>query len=281
MTSTTPTTRPALVMLITGALCAGAGAGAQPEPDPLAGPRVSEQAQAPTLVHRGYDGRLMALDAPPEVAALDLLDLSEEDWARVEAVLGERASAIDKVVIENVRTLVELQAATSTGDTQAQRRLLGTIVDELRDLRRSGRLVDQIARAVPEDKADAYRRLVRERHMARFEELKIESEKDGSEDPDTAAFRRLIVEALGQEIKGSYERVVTQRIQDFSALLSRLDLDEQTEGVIRRMVEDFGQETALNPTPGQRRELFGRIYRALPTEAQGRLLAVLREGDGG
>ncbi len=275
----TRTRIPGLAILLTGALCSGAAAQNQPLPDPLAGPKVSDQAQAPTLVRRGYDGALKPLEAPPEIAALDLLALSEEDWSTIEPVLSERAGRIDRVVIEHILTLAELTSATAAGDKESERRLFGIIVNDLREVDRGVRLVDVIAPYVPQAQRSEYRRLVRERHLARFEELKREVVLERKPNPDAEAFERLIVEAIGLEIERSYDRIVTSKVVEFERFLSDLALDPETEGRVRRLGEAFAQRTALNPTPEQTRVLLAEIYDLLPTDAKGRLLKVLR-GDG-
>ncbi|MFI4896366.1 MAG: hypothetical protein ACIARR_00915 [Phycisphaerales bacterium JB059] len=244
--------------------------------NPLAGPSVASSARAPTLVDRGYDGALRPLDAPAEIAALDLLDLTSEDWAEIEPVLESRAEAIDRVVLNHIRTLVELQSARASGDIGEQRRLTALMVEDLRPLQRQGRFIDQVARVLPAEKRDRYKALVRERHLARYEEIRAGLEGEGVEHAESEAFKRLIAEALGQEIQRSYDRVAVQQTQRLEELLRELDLDLETEGEVRRLVTAFGQRTALNPTPEERRSLFAQIYRALPPDAQGRLLRVLR-----
>ena len=44
---------------------------------PLGGPSISEQAKAGSLISKGFKGEVLPLDAPPPIAALDLLDLDE------------------------------------------------------------------------------------------------------------------------------------------------------------------------------------------------------------
>ncbi|MEZ6241998.1 MAG: hypothetical protein R3B57_03050 [Phycisphaerales bacterium] len=278
--TTLPRLAPVMAWLASTALALPAIAQPEGEPPVLEGPKVEAEATKPTLVHRGYDGALEPLEAPPEVAALDLLDLDADTREAIDHVLGARAATIDGVVLRNVRTLVELQTAKATGDKAAQRELLGSLVDQLEPLRKSGRLVDQIAKVLPDEQVPEYRRLVRERHMARFEEIRAELRSEGLEDVDAAAFKRLIGEALGLEIKRSYDRIVESGTSRLEETLEALELDTQTEGEVRRLVQDFAQKTALNPSPEQRRELFGQIYRALPADARERLVRMVREPRG-
>lgn len=249
---------------------------AQDEPDPLAGPKVQQPAERTSLVERGYNGELSPLDAPPEVAALDLLGLSGEQWAPVDEVLTRRAAAIDAVVVKHIQTLVELQSAKATGDNAEQRRLIGLIVEDLRDLRRSGRFVDQVAAALPEDKRAAYKTLVRERHLADYQQHRAQLEQEGAERAESQAFQRLMLQALGQEIQRSYDRIAVQGTQRLDELLAELDLEPAVEAEVRRLVSESAQRTALNPTPEQRRELFAQVHRALPPEAQRRLAQLYR-----
>lgn len=244
--------------------------------DPLAGPKVEQSPRQATLTQRGYTGELAPLEAPPEVAALDLLGLSDAQWAPVNEALAQRAASIDAVVRRHIRTLVELQSAKATGDTSEQRRLMGLIVEDLRGLRRGGRFVDQVASALPEDKRDTYRRLVRERHLADYQQIRAQLEQAGEERAESIAFQRLILRALGHEIERSYDRIVTEGTERLEEILRELRLEPAVEGEVRRLVQAFGQRTALNPTPEQRRELFAQIYRALPGEARARLAELFR-----
>jgi hypothetical protein len=255
---------------------AGHAPGQEEGASPLSGPEVGSTARPTSLVERGYDGALRPLDAPAEIAALDLLDLTPEDRAKIEPVLSERSGAIDRVVLGHIRTLVELQGARASGDVEEQRRLTALIVDDLRPLRRQGRFVDQVARALPEEHRERYKTLVRERHLARYEEIRAQLEGEGVGQAESEAFKRLMGEALGQEIQRSYDRVAVQQTQRLEELLRELDLDLETEGEVRRLASEFGQRTALNPTPEERRAHFAQIYRALPPDAQGRLLRALR-----
>lgn len=260
----------------------GALAGDPPEEAPvLGGPEIDEGATRETLVRRGYDGALEPLEAPPEVAALDLFDLDAETREKIDEILADRAAVIDGVVVRNVRTLVELQGATAAGDTAAQRRYLATLVDQFEPLRKSGRLVDKLAAAMPEADRREYRRLVRERHTARFEEIKAELENAGLEDVNAVAFKRMIAEAIGLEIKASYDRIVASGTAQLEETIAALRLDPETEGEVRRLVTEFGQRTMLNPTPEQRRELFAQIYKVLPPDARRRLVDWYRDGAGG
>ncbi len=267
------------VLIVTTAMPLAPGV-AQPadEPPALSGPKIEEEASRATLVRRGYDGALEPLEAPPEVAALDLFDLDDQTWEKIDVILGERAAVIDGVVVRNILTLVELQAANATGDAASQRRLLGSIVDQLEGLRKSGRLVDKLARVLPREHVKAYRDLVRERHTARFEELRVELHSARIEDADHAAFKRLIAEAIGLEIKRSYDRIVEAGTSQLEETLAAMELDPETEGEVRRLVQDFAQKTALNPTAEQRRGLFADIYRALPPDARRRLVNLYRDG---
>ncbi len=273
-------TRTILTLMALGLMTAAAGAQpaeAPPADEPvLGGPQVEEEAERRTLVRRGYDGALERLEAPAEVAALDLFDLDEEIWNEIDGVLTARAAVIDGVVVRNVRTLVELQAAKAAGDMAAQREYLASLVEQMAPLRRGGRLVDQLARVLPEDVRGEYRKIVRERQMARFEEIRAELRSAGLEDVDAAAFKRLVAEAIGLEIKRSYDRIVAAGTAQLEDTIAALELDPQTEGEVRRLVTEFGQETALNPTAEQRRELFAEIYRVLPPDARRRLVEMYR-----
>src|SRR5438093_102916 len=84
-------------------------------PTPLAGPAVAPAEPRATLVSFDLNGRVRRLESSPEAAALALLKLPEGARAKAEAVIAERAAAIDRFVGENLLLLSQLDTATKAG----------------------------------------------------------------------------------------------------------------------------------------------------------------------
>ncbi len=222
------------------------------DPAVLGGPPVAPSADAPRLAERDYAGRVKPLEIPPEEAAIGLLNLDAEAKERVDAILIARAAIIDRVVIENIESLLELQSARAANDRETVQRVLAELVAKLGPLRERGRLVDEIAAALPEDKAAEFRSLVADYWKA------VLGEEGGGR--ATARVRtRETLQAFGREIKRSYDRQVTARVAEFDSLLAKLGLAPEQESKIRSLVTDFGQQTKLNPSPAQQRELVEKI----------------------
>ena len=79
--------------------------------EPLAGPQVEAEDRARALVARDFAGRVARLEVPPEEAALALLELDPVVREATDRVLADRAAALDRIVMANVKLLVRLQSA--------------------------------------------------------------------------------------------------------------------------------------------------------------------------
>src|SRR5690349_15242807 len=111
-------------------LAAAALAAMQPQParapdrPPLAGPTVAPAVERNTLVSYDLNGRLRPLDVSPDLAAIELLNLSPELRAHVDAVIAARAEAMDQFVTSNLMLLSQLDTASKAGDKLDQAALL-------------------------------------------------------------------------------------------------------------------------------------------------------------
>lgn len=279
--------RAGLVLLLVSA--AGASALAQadspaaPSPliGPLTGPSVDATKAKRSLVERDYEGKVRRLEIPAEEAAIGLLGLSEMDRAKADEVIRERAATLDKVVIENVDLLLEMQTARASGDMAKVRDVIQRFTAKLEGLRSRGKPVDEIASALPEANREEYRRLVKEYHRAVYDELAQEAKSRGERWRPREIIARQVAQAVGAEVKRSYERQIGSRTQEFEQVLARLDLSPEQEAEIRRMVNQWAQEVKLNPTPTQRREIVEKVLSKLtPTQRRAALREFLAERAG-
>lgn len=132
------------------------------EPAPaLGGPVVTERAGKPSLVKRDMEGRLERLEGRPEIAALELLNLTAGERAEADKMLAERAGRIAIVRSENQTTIVKLQGARQAGDSQAARAALQELRPKLADLLEPT-LEARLAGAIPAARRDEFSQLLRE-----------------------------------------------------------------------------------------------------------------------
>ncbi len=82
---------------------------AQPPREPsLGGPKVTEQAAKPTLIHRELDGSIKRLDTAPAEAAVRLLKLDDATRTKVDAILTEQSAAWDALIRTNLKDVARL-----------------------------------------------------------------------------------------------------------------------------------------------------------------------------
>jgi Spy/CpxP family protein refolding chaperone len=289
-----------LLLHVIARLVAGLSAGLfimQPDPDtrpgdaasppspvaPLGGPAVAPEANTRTLVKRDFNGTLERLEIPPEEAALELLNLSEQEKTDTRLILAERAAILDKVVGENLPLLIQANNARESGDAAAGTRYLRELSTHLRALTARGRLSDELVAVLSPENGQALRTLVRDYWMAVFEDARAAAQRaQASEMGGSAAggdrassremMRRELLASLGAEIRRSYQRRIASRQGELDDLLSRLDLDDATEGEVRRLFADFAQQTLGNPTAAQRAQLANDLFRMLTPEQRRQVL---------
>lgn len=289
-----------LVVLLLGVLRPQpeAPTAAQPpaqNPAPLGGPSLAREAVRRTLVKRDFNGTLERLDIPAEEAALELLDLSEQEKTDVRLILAERAAILDKVVGENLPLLIQANNARESGDAVAGARYLRELSTQLRAFTARGRLSDELVAVLSPENGETLRTLVREYWQAVFEDARaaarsaapsdgmqpsdpIAADRDGAPRPGAERpnaremMRRELLAAFGTEIRRSYERRIASRQGELDQLIAALDLDDATEGEIRRLFTDFAQQTLGNSTPAQRTKLANDLFRLLTPDQRRKVL---------
>lgn len=306
------------------ALGAEPGAG-QPKPeaaptatDPLAGPRVREggsdrPAGAPTLIERTFEGKLKRYDTRIEEAAAERLDLSPAQRENVSAILAARAAKMDSIVRENVELLLKGLAARESGDRVLIRENLLAMRETFGDLADRGGLLDELADALPTEKADELHAVVQEYWRALIEEETAKQRRDrvkfmedapASEEPgehgvkDEAApdmdsmpnqrvggsragnrqvLTRLALEEFGREIKRSYDRIAQDGQRRLDEVVTRLALSPEQESRVRQIVLQHAQEAKLNPNSKQKSRLFFDVLRELTPEQRRKFMELVRD----
>lgn len=246
----------------------------------LTGPRVENQAAAPSLIRVGYNGRIeRVVDAQPEVAALELVDLEAEARARIDTRLEDRAAFMDGAVLEHYQTLLELYAAFGAGDQGDVIRLYLEFSSHLQPLFEGGGLGRQLASEMPVPTRREYGRLLAAYYGAVARDMLDHPEEMQGDVPKDApdAMRRYRIQLLMEEVGRSFARIIRQKTEEFDEVLGALRLTPEREGEVRAMVQSFAQDVGLNPTEEQKRAIFMRLMQVLEPEERQRLLGwVLR-----
>jgi hypothetical protein len=266
-------------------------------PDLMAGPALQERPKLKTLVQFDYEGKLrrpggegMMKAVTVEEAALALLSLSKDELEKIEAIKTKRAAAFDALVIRELDTLLELQAAAAAGKQAEVGKLLlklsrssdeirkpGTIRSQFersltREHRREfGRLLDEYVEALRNESADQSTPMMDE--MAEFEaDAGILGEADAGtgEEMEPAKGERkrrfqVVIEerlrGLQIELERSVDRVIRNREgeQEFEALLASLELNQDQERRVRSLVQQFVLETKFSPNESDYARLVVKI----------------------
>ena len=246
------------ILVVVGA--AGFALGQEPV---LKGPTVATPAVRATLVEEDFNGKLKRLEVPAEEAALKLLSLDDATRAKTDKIFAERAAILDKGVIENLELIAQIQSAGQSGDKAEALKLFGEFAKKLDGLKARGRLVDEVRDALPEGKQSQFMALVKEYHEAGIKDNMAQAAARQEQLTRREAAGREVLQAVGREIKRSYDRQIGARNADYEQLLASLDLKPEQERKIRNMVTDWVQATKANPSAEQKKDLFWKIHAEL------------------
>ncbi len=259
------------------------GSAAGQDDAPLGGPPVDASATAPTLIERDYEGRLRKLERRPEIAALDMLGLTDTELAPANEVVDERAALIEKIVFNNLLLLGEVGTALETAPPGAG---MEAVEPDLRErfeaalgpLWMGTPLVDQIQDALPEHARVEYRRIVDTWYAAAMEQARLTN-------PDAPAspYELVMRDVVGGEVESAYERGQAGRDQAYEEFLAALELDPETEGRVREAALDAYLEilndTGREPTQAEEALIFRKMLAVIPEEDHPRVWrAVFRMG---
>lgn len=256
--------------VVMGAACLAAG---QQAASPLAGPRVVEAGEGTrSLVRHGYDGSVTRLEVPPEEAAVGLLTLDDAARAGVERVFSGRAAVLDRLVLDNLDKLIELNTAGQAGDKPRVAALAMELIAKSAPMREHGLLRDEVAAALPRESRAEYLRLVEGYWRAIGDEAK---EKGKGRLGAVVQERGRL---LGEAVRRSLERQIDPKgEEDFDRLIARLELRPEQETRVRHMAEEFILGARFRPTQAQEVAFIARVAAMLDAEQRGRLAAYIAE----
>lgn len=266
-----------------------------PPADLLGGPAVSEPDDgAPSIVERTFDGTLIRVEGTPEEAALLALGLSDAEREAVDDVLAERVAAVDAVLESNLDLFFSFmnmqrgqQAQRSTEERRARFDQLRRLRSVLAPLLEAGTLRELLADALPDEDRPAFLSMIE----AYEEALADEEQAVGSGDDGAMQQRRLRGGRVDQseeaarfravlaEFRGSYERVIGQRVQQYQQTLDQLDIDPETRAVIEAKVQGALSELGTEgyDEEAANRARFRAIMAELTPDQQRELIEALRE----
>lgn len=245
--------------------------------DPLAGPAVPAAAQQRTLIERDADGRIKRLDRAPAEAAVRLLNLGPDVQKQVDAILTERAAILDGLVAEHLREIVEIAGAAQSGDREGAMRKLMDLAPYARPLRERGQVGEELARALPEAQAGQVRQMVQAYTQALIQEERDAAKARGEAFNERAVTRTETLRLVGEEVRRSYERVVGQQAADFDKLIQTLNLSDEQESQVRKLVGDQFTQTYGKATAAQKARVFAEVWRLLSSEQRAELQRHMRQ----
>ncbi|MEM7754033.1 MAG: hypothetical protein AAF297_00175 [Planctomycetota bacterium] len=155
----------AATLLVAGLAVAPAAAQSTSEPL-LSGPSVDTTDAEKSLVRRGFDGEMERLGQQPEIAAVEMLELSESERLVVDLVLGERAALIDGIVRANRSTIQEMGQSRKARDREGVREAMQKLQPALQPALDQGSLTDLISAALPDAKQTEFTTLLSDYNTA-------------------------------------------------------------------------------------------------------------------
>lgn len=240
-----------------------------PREDLLAGPGVESKPAAPTLVRHTFDGDLIEVEEEPHLAAIRLLELTDEQRAALEKALNERLLTFDQALRANYGLIAEL-----TGIQQkpmAERiALLGKVTQAFKPFIDRGTMLDEMRDLLTSEQRTEVERLVVEYAEAKLADMRRELMNPDAPRPQLLTRWRL--ESFGQMIRQSIERQVGLRREAFEQLLARLSLSPEQDSKVRAIVQDIAvKELEGKVSAADRTRVFMQVRALLTPEQQKQL----------
>jgi hypothetical protein len=282
--------RPLVLAMVSGLLlceCAASPRWDEPEKsappasdaDALRGPTIEKSPERPehSIVERDFNGRLKKLEDHPVLVALSRLTLTPEQKSAAEKVLGDRAAAIDTIVRDNLKELVELDGAKKSGDTATANKLQAELLEKAKPFFKRGTMLAELMPVLPDDKFAELKKMVDEYNKVATQDRNT-NPMSGKDKPNPVG--NLLAqgfENFGAEAKASFKRVVEAGGKDFDNLIKMLQLTPEQESKVRQKAGDLFQKTYGKPTKAQQFRLVLDIYAELDTEQRHRLAQFIGE----
>ncbi len=241
--------------------------------DALRGPTVTRSPERPdhSIVQRDFNGRVKKSEEHPVLLALSRLSLTPEQKAATDKVLAERGAALDAIVRDNLRLIVEYAQAKQTGDAAAIAKLQPELLEKAQPFFKRGTMLAELMPAIPDEKFAELKKMIDEYNTLAAQDRVMDTMSGTSKPNRLGAAIAQGFENFGAEARASYERVVGAGGKDFDALIKTLQLTPEQESKVRQKAGDLFQKTYGKPTKRQTFRLFLDIYAELDTDQRHRL----------
>lgn len=260
----------------------------------LSGPAVEAEPGGGQLDVMNLDGTMKRLDAPAAEIAVEMLDLDDATRARVDAVLEERAAAIDSFVQANLDLLTVLPTLRNEENREKRREVFQQVREGLAPELAKGTLAERIAAVLPDEqrasyesaletyRADLLEARLRELDPERAERARTMMQRRGRALGGGAGAGRIgaefqeVQQIIQIELRRSYERIRAQQQSNIASLVERLDLDPETEERVRSILREAATE-AGDPREIDRRKVLREINAVLTPEQRRAFMRSIRE----
>jgi len=235
---------------------AGLATGEPLKADPsgvLAGPKVNEEAERPSLVKRSFGGELELLDSRPEVAAVSLLALAEEERAIVNEFFAQRTAAVTAALSENMDLFLRLQAARQAGELAGARPLMREFRQAVAPLI-DPPLVEQVASVLPEDSREEFARLVSEYKQALEQQQAADRNRGTESRAENLMQRRRNPSRAAESALSDTRYELSQLLREMARTLSSI--------VAERRARTDELISAIDATPEQQAEIMSILREA-------------------
>lgn len=259
----------ALVVIVA---IASVSSAARADDPPLAGPRIDQPGviAAASLVERDFDGRLKRLEGLPVEAALDRMNLTDAQRDAAAKPLRDRSLAIEKILRENLKLVIDAQAAFKPGDDGRGQRAVAKLYELAQPVLGGPKPLDLAAAALDESHARELRRIVGEYTKAAVED-RMAGHVDGKKSDRFGAFVAENATGVFKEIELAAKRVFEGGDRDFQDLSRKLGLTPEQESKIQAVFIEMA--TAQNGPPDKLKQLQAILsaYALLSDDQRARL----------
>jgi hypothetical protein len=246
------------------------------EPASLAGPRIGAKHDEKTLVQRDFDGRLKRLEGHPVYAALDMMDLSKDERAAAMKPLMQRSLAIEKIMRDNTRLVLEAQAAFKPGDDGRGQQAVVKLYELAQPVFAGGKLIDLAAAQLPPEKARELRQLVGEYMQAAVAD-RMAGNVDGKKQERLGAFLGESGALFGKEVEIAAKRTFEGGEKEFKELSRKLDLTPEQESKMQALFINMMTKGYQKPSKGDQMKVLLSAYSLLTDEQRAKLREMMAQ----
>ncbi len=272
-------------------LIAGTALGAEPQSadkPTLSGPKVQTPQTKDSLVERNFEGEMKQLQIRPEVAAIEKLDLSDDEKQGVERVMQKRAALVERALYDNMALFLEVQGLrqsgavgpNASGDESTRRKGREKMLEMQEKVQPllHPRLSDTLASELTPEHREQFLAMLKEH----AEESAATNERDASSQPRRAAggprsAERVELGNTLREMARALSSIVEERRGRTEELLRTVQATPEQEEKIRAAVRDVGSVAdGPNASPERRAEIMRKVMEILTPEQRQALIASRR-----